>query len=81
MKIITLLFVFLSLTVYSQERINEAEHIIFDMVNNYRVSQGLEPVKWSNNVYGAAYHHSSYVSFVKVKNRERVISVLVLVNE
>ena len=59
--LLTLLSI-LTLTVYGQEHINEAEKIIFDMVNNYRVSQGLNPVKWSNEVYGAAYHHSSYVA-------------------
>jgi len=61
-RILITLLTLLSLTVYGQERVNEAEKIIFDMVNNYRVSQGLDPVKWSNKVYGAAYHHSSYVA-------------------
>lgn len=32
------------------------------MVNKYRVSQGLSPVKWSIKVYNTAYHHSSYMS-------------------
>ena len=50
----------LTLTTYSQQRMYEAEKIIFEMVNAYRVSQGLEEVSWSNDVYNAAYHHSSY---------------------
>ena len=58
-RILITLLTLLSLTVYGQERVNEAEKIIFDMVNNYRVSQGLDPVKWSNKVYSAAYYHSS----------------------
>tara|TARA_R100001594_G_scaffold133395_1_gene174072 strand:- start:811 stop:1281 length:471 start_codon:yes stop_codon:yes gene_type:complete len=52
----------------------EAEKIIFEMVNSYRVSQGLKEVSWSDDVYNAAYHHSSYMSNegVEFEHTERV---------
>lgn len=52
----------MTLTTYSQERMYKAEKIIFEMVNSYRISQGLEAVIWSDKVYESAYHHSSYMS-------------------
>ena len=36
------------------------------MVNEYRVSQGLEAVEWSNDAYKAAYHHASYMTYKEV---------------
>jgi len=61
-KLTTILLCLLTLTAYTQERMYEAEKLIFEMVNSYRVSQGLGEVSWSDNVYNAAYHHSSYMS-------------------
>ena len=61
-KLITILLFFLSITSYGQERLQDAEEIIFRMINEYRISEGLKTVKWSNKVYNAAYHHSSYMS-------------------
>ena len=61
-RLITILLTFLTFATYGQERLVEAEQIIFKMVNEYRVSQGLSPVVWSEDVYSAAYHHSSYMS-------------------
>ena len=61
-KLITIILCLLTLTTYSQVRMNEAEKLIFNMVNSYRVSQGLEEVTWSDKVYESAYHHSSYMS-------------------
>ena len=61
-KLITIILCLLTLTSYSQERMYEAEKLIFKMVNSYRVSQGLEEVIWSDKVYESAYHHSSYMS-------------------
>jgi|TARA_R110000851_G_scaffold205635_2_gene357672 hypothetical protein len=61
-KLLTILLTILTFCSYGQQRIVEAEKIIFRMVNEYRVSQGLESVVWSEKVYDAAYHHSSYMS-------------------
>jgi len=61
-KLITIILCLLTLTTYSQQRMVEAEQIIFSMVNAYRVSQGLEEISWSDKVYMSAYHHSSYMS-------------------
>ena len=61
-KLTTILLCLLTLTSYTQERMYEAEKLIFNMVNSYRVSQGLEEVTWSDKVYESAYHHSSYMS-------------------
>jgi|21_taG_2_1085346.scaffolds.fasta_scaffold00386_18 hypothetical protein len=74
-KLITILSLcLLTLTTYSQQRMYEAEKIIFEMVNAYRVSQGLKEVTWSDDVYNAAYHHSSYMSNegVEFEHTERV---------
>ena len=61
-KLLTILLTILTFTSYGQQRIVEAEKIIFKMVNEYRVSQGLDAVVWSEDAYNAAYHHSSYMS-------------------
>ena len=61
-NIITFLFTLLSLTVFSQERVYELEKLIFDKVNQFRVSEGLLAVKWNDKVYDAAYHHAFYLS-------------------
>jgi hypothetical protein len=61
-KLITIILCLLTLTTYSQQRMYEAEKLIFKMVNSYRVSQGLEEISWSDKVYMSAYHHSSYMS-------------------
>lgn len=61
-RLITILLTFLTLTSFSQERVPELEKIIFDKVNQYRVSQGLEPVVWDDKVYDAAHHHALYIS-------------------
>ena len=65
-KLITILLTILTFTSYGQQRIGEAEQIIFRMVNEYRVSQGLEAVEWSNDAYKAAYHHASYMTYKEV---------------
>tara|TARA_R110000851_G_scaffold137100_2_gene272876 strand:- start:2523 stop:3053 length:531 start_codon:yes stop_codon:yes gene_type:complete len=65
-KLLTILLTILTLTSYGQQRMVKAEKIIFRMVNEYRVSQGLETVVWSEDVYDAAYHHSSYMSYEEV---------------
>ena len=61
-KLLTILLTILTFCSYGQQRIVEAEKIIFKMVNEYRVSQGLDAVVWSEDAYNAAYHHSSYMS-------------------
>jgi len=62
-KLITILLTLLTFVSYGQQRMVKAEKIIFRMVNEYRVSQGLEAVVWSEDVYDAAYHHSYYMSY------------------
>ena len=54
--------IFAALTCKGQERVPELENIIFQKVNEFRVSEGLLPVKWNNNVYNAAEHHALYIS-------------------
>ena len=54
-KLLTILLTILTFCSYGQQRIVEAEKIIFRMVNEYRVSQGLESVVWSEKVYDAAW--------------------------
>lgn len=61
-NIITFLFTLLTLVSFSQERVHELEKLIFDKVNQFRVSEGLLAVKWNDKVYDAAYHHAYYLS-------------------
>ena len=61
-KLITLLLTLLTLVSFSQERQFELEKIIFKKVNEFRVSEGLSPVKWNDKVYDAANHHALYIS-------------------
>ena len=61
-NIITFLFTLLTLVSFSQERVHELEKLIFDKVNQFRVSEGLSPVKWNDKVYNAANHHALYIS-------------------
>ena len=60
-RLLTILLTFVSLISYSQERVPELEKLIFDKVNQYRVSQGLKPVVWNDKVYEASYHHALYI--------------------
>ena len=48
-KLITILLTLLTFVSYGQQRMVKAEKIIFRMVNEYRVSQGLEAVVWSED--------------------------------
>jgi len=61
-RLLTILLTFVSLISYSQERVPGLEKLIFDKVNQYRVSQGLKPVVWNDKVYEASYHHALYIS-------------------
>jgi len=54
--------VFTVITCNGQERVYELEKIIFKKVNEFRVSEGLSPVKWNDKVYDAANHHALYIS-------------------
>ena len=54
--------IFAALTCKGQERVPELENIIFQKVNEFRMSEGLLPVKWNDNVYNAAEHHALYIS-------------------
>ena len=57
-----LILIFFSKNCNSQERVYKLEKIIFKKVNDFRVSEGLSPVKWNDKVYDAAYHHALYIS-------------------
>lgn len=54
--------IFVAITCNGQERVPELEKLIFDKVNEFRVSEGLLAVKWDDKVYDAAYHHAYYLS-------------------
>ena len=54
--------IFVTITCKGQERVPELENLIFQKVNEFRISEGLLPVKWDDKVYKAAEHHALYIS-------------------
>lgn len=57
MKLI-FLFLFLSLTTFSQTKLDT---ILFNKVNEYRVSKHLKELKWDISSYKATQHHTLYL--------------------
>tara|TARA_B100001250_G_C19748008_1_gene766296 strand:+ start:323 stop:838 length:516 start_codon:yes stop_codon:yes gene_type:complete len=62
MKKLAIIYIICCGCIFSQERVAELEKIIFEKINTYRTSQGLDPVIWNKKVYDAAYHHALYIS-------------------
>lgn len=56
--IITLLLSILVFISYSQTPL---DHMIFKTLNEYRVSKGLEPWIWSQELFPTPLHHSNYM--------------------
>ena len=62
--ILTIVFVLVSLVSFSQKltRMTDLEIRVLELVNEFRVSEGLPPVKWDKRTYDAASHHGKYLS-------------------
>lgn len=58
MKLI-LLFLFLSLSTFSQTKLDT---LLFNKVNEYRVSKNLKELKWDTSAYKATKHHTLYLA-------------------
>lgn len=71
--ILTIAFVLVSLVSFSQKltRMTDLENRVLELVNEFRVSEGLPPVKWDKRTYDAANHHCKYLSdIVEVSHYE-----------
>jgi uncharacterized protein YkwD len=49
-------------------RINQYEKEVFDLINTYRVEQGLNKLKWVNQAVLEAQYHSEYMDDYQVVN-------------
>ena len=58
-KLITILFLFLSIISYGQ---TELDMLTFNALNEYRIEHGVKPLVFDFNVWEAAQHHSTYLS-------------------
>tara|TARA_R110000824_G_scaffold368729_1_gene558100 strand:- start:1920 stop:2456 length:537 start_codon:yes stop_codon:yes gene_type:complete len=58
-KLITILLLLLTLVSYSQ---TELDMLTFNALNEYRVEHGVKPLIFDSTVWGAAQHHSTYLS-------------------
>ncbi|MBM3428321.1 MAG: CAP domain-containing protein [Bacteroidetes bacterium] len=47
-------------TIVRQEKL---ERLVFQYINEYRISQGKKSVKWDDNIYRVAAHHARYLSY------------------
>ena len=74
MKIlITILFCIFNL-VYSYSQ-TSLDSLLFQKINEYRLSKGLDILIWDNNVYKMSNHHSTYLSLftdsiIKIKGEK-----------
>ena len=58
-KLITILFLFLSVISYGQ---SELETKIFKYFNEYRIEHGLTPVEFNDKVFLSTTHHNNYLN-------------------
>ncbi|MDP2692789.1 MAG: CAP domain-containing protein [bacterium] len=69
-SIITIIFTFLSARAQS-----DVEKLLFSDINKYRVSKGLQTLKWDSSAYNASKHHANYLSIINnTKNHAGLIS-------
>jgi uncharacterized protein YkwD len=61
--ILTITFILVSLLSFSQKltRMTDLEKRVLELVNEFRVSEGLPPVKFDERTYNAASHHCKYL--------------------
>ena len=58
-QLITLLLVLVTLNGYSQ---TELDKLVFEKVNQYRISKGLSELVWCDKAYNASKQHSIYLN-------------------
>lgn len=58
-KIISILFLFVPLFLFSQTKLDS---LVFEKINEYRISKGVFPLVWDTCSYKASKHHALYLS-------------------
>ncbi len=57
-KILIIALVFISTLSFGQTKLDS---VLFDKINEYRVSKKVSPLKWNISIYKAAEHHTKYI--------------------
>ena len=69
--VIIIIFLFSSLKVVSQTSLDS---LLFEKINNYRITNGLNEIFWDSNVYNASNHHSKYLKILNADSLKTIIS-------
>lgn len=69
------LFIIISILFASQfSAQTNLDSMLFNKVNEYRLSNGLDKIVWDDNIYKAANHHSTYLKLLNYDSLKTVIT-------
>lgn len=69
-NLLTIIFIFISVFVMAQTKLDT---LVFNKVNEYRIANGLNKIKWDTAAYKASKYHSNYLESLSAKNNYTVV--------